>query len=309
VNYDMSKTTQNKTEPVELARSDLRTSRRTTRETPPLVRGEVPDPLNEDIIDVPVPVAGGVDLQVTRVLHVDDDPEIGELTKTLLERADDSLTVVCETNAVAALNRLESEEFDCVISDYDMPNTDGIELLEIVRKQSPDLPFILLTGKGSEEVASEAISKGVTDYMQKGGGTDRYEVLANRVCNAVERYRTQQRFWNALTWYRRLVEQDLAGVFLVQDREFIYVNDRFADLFGYSQCDLVGASPVALASGSDDECVVRDLLQTDLDGAETFECEFTGERADGAEVPVEIHGGAIQYEGDPAASASLEPEH
>jgi hypothetical protein len=64
-------------------------------------------------------------------------------------------------------------------------------------------------------------------------------------------------------------------------------------------------TPVALASGSGDECVVRDLLQTDLDGAETFECEFTGERADGAEVPVEIHGGAIQYEGDPGCIGVL----
>ncbi len=51
---------------------------------------------------------------------------------------------------------------------------DGIEFLEAVREGHRDLPFILYTGKGSEEVASDAISAGVTDYLQKGSGTDQY---------------------------------------------------------------------------------------------------------------------------------------
>jgi signal transduction histidine kinase len=61
-----------------------------------------------------------------------------------------------------------------------------------VRADYPDLPFILYTGRGSEEVASEAISAGATDYLQKQSGTEQCELLANRIRNAVGRYNTEQ---------------------------------------------------------------------------------------------------------------------
>ncbi len=63
---------------------------------------------------------------------------------------------------------------------------DGLEFLRAVRSEHPDLPFILFTGKGSEEVARDAFRVGATDYMQKDTGTDQYTVLANRITNAVE---------------------------------------------------------------------------------------------------------------------------
>jgi DNA-binding response OmpR family regulator len=69
----------------------------------------------------------------------------------------------------------------------------GIELLETVRETYPDLPFVLFTETGSEEVASEAISAGVTDYLQKGGGSEQYALLANRIENAVQAHRTAER--------------------------------------------------------------------------------------------------------------------
>ena len=74
-----------------------------------------------------------------------------------------------------------------------MPAKNGIGFLEEVRETDPDLPFILFTGKGSEEVAGDAIAAGATDYLQKGSGTDQYTVLANRIQNAVEQYRSQRR--------------------------------------------------------------------------------------------------------------------
>jgi hypothetical protein len=55
-----------------------------------------------------------------------------------------------------------------------------------VRDRFGDLPFVLFTGKGSKELANEATSAGVTDYLQKTGGTDQYTLLARRVTNAVE---------------------------------------------------------------------------------------------------------------------------
>jgi PAS domain S-box-containing protein len=127
------------------------------------------------------------------VLCVDDDPDVVDLAATFLERQEEDFAVVTATSASEGLDRLAEGGVDCVVSDYDMPGQDGIEFLEAVRGAHGDLPFVLFTGKGSETVASEAISAGATDYLQKGAGTEQYELLANRVRNAVERYRADRR--------------------------------------------------------------------------------------------------------------------
>ena len=129
-----------------------------------------------------------------RVLHVDDDRGFADLVAEMLERENNRLEVVTATAAEAGLKRLrrDGEPIDCVVSDYEMPGTDGIEFLESVRADRPDLPFVLFTGKGSEAVASDAISAGATDYLRKRTGSEQYELLANRILNAVEQNRARK---------------------------------------------------------------------------------------------------------------------
>ena len=126
------------------------------------------------------------------VLHVDDEPDFADMAATFLKQEDNRFSIETATSATEGLDRLTESTFDCIISDYDMPRQNGIAFLERVREEHPELPFILFTGKGSEEIASEAISTGVTDYLQKGMETERYELLANRIVNAVDAYRSQQ---------------------------------------------------------------------------------------------------------------------
>jgi PAS domain S-box-containing protein len=127
-----------------------------------------------------------------RVLHVDDEPSFGELTATYLERESDQFDVETVASADEGMATLADHRPDCIVSDYDMPGKDGLEFLEAVRETHPDLPFILFTGRGSEQVASDAIAADVTDYLQKGSGSEQYELLANRIRNAVESRRNAQ---------------------------------------------------------------------------------------------------------------------
>ncbi|PSQ50051.1 hypothetical protein BRD19_01960, partial [Halobacteriales archaeon SW_7_65_23] len=129
-----------------------------------------------------------------RVLHVDDDPNFAELTGKFLEQESEQFQVVTETHASNALDRLteSDEKIDCILSDYALPDINGIEFLEQVRTEYPELPFILFTGKGSESVAGDALSCGATDYLQKRGGAEQYALLANRIQNAVTQYRDRQ---------------------------------------------------------------------------------------------------------------------
>ncbi|AEN07606.1 response regulator receiver protein (plasmid) [halophilic archaeon DL31] len=126
------------------------------------------------------------------ILHVDDDPMFTDLVKTYLEKLSGRFTIHTETNPRAGIERVENEPVDCIVSDYQMPEMDGLSVLECIREDYPNLPFILFTGRGSEEIASEAIQAGVTDYLQKDG-TEKYELLANRIENAVDKEQSELR--------------------------------------------------------------------------------------------------------------------
>ena len=124
------------------------------------------------------------------ILHVDDDPNLGGLVKTYLERGSNDVdcTVTTETSPTDALDRIRSggPEFDCVVSDYNMPEMNGIDFLEAVRETHPELPLLLFSGEETNDVAAEIIRAGVTDYLRKGTGTDQYTMLIRRVEHAVE---------------------------------------------------------------------------------------------------------------------------
>ena len=114
------------------------------------------------------------------------------MATAFVEREDDQFETETAGSASDGLTRLADSTFDCVISDYDMPRQNGLEFLKTVREEYPELPFILYTGKGSEEVASDAISAGASDYMQKESGTDHFCVLAERIKTLVERTRAER---------------------------------------------------------------------------------------------------------------------
>lgn len=138
------------------------------------------------------------------ILHIDDDPDFTDLSAEFLKREDDRFKIKTAGSASEGLDRLANEQFDCLILDYDMPKQNGIELLRGVREEYPNLPIILFTGKGSEKVASNAISAGVTDYLQKGSDTEQYEILSNRVANAANQYRAERQVGQYDIYFERL---------------------------------------------------------------------------------------------------------
>jgi CheY-like chemotaxis protein len=117
------------------------------------------------------------------VLVVDDEPNLAELVCHRLSALTEGYEFVAVDDPTEALER--ADDVDGVISDYAMPQLDGLELLRRVRDRAPELPFILFTGRGSESIAAEAIGEGVTDYVSKSMGDEGYSRLAQRVESAV----------------------------------------------------------------------------------------------------------------------------
>ena len=211
------------------------------------------------------------------VLHVDDEPDFAELTAEFLKREDDNFTVTTATSASEGLEHLSRGNFDCIVSDYDMPAQNGIEFLKSVRENSPDLPFVLFTGKGSEEIAGEAISAGVTDYLQKKRVTDQYTVLVNRLQNAVQRHRTEK----DRKRQRKAIETAKEGISILNDAgEYVYVNQAYADIYGYDPDEMEGEH-WELIYPDGDTAIARDVILPTVAEDGYWSGETTGLRADG----------------------------
>ena len=120
-----------------------------------------------------------------KILLVDDDPLFLELSKTFLEVFHDINSDTVDS-AREALQRLEKNSYDVVVSDYDMPLMDGITLLKTIRDKRIDTPFILFTGVGRDELMDQAIENGANSFIQKiGDPKAQYSELSKRIWQAV----------------------------------------------------------------------------------------------------------------------------
>jgi DNA-binding response OmpR family regulator len=110
------------------------------------------------------------DLNSIRILHVDDEEFFLEASNVLLHTFLEKFNIDLLTldSVESALKLLEEEDFDVIISDYQMPSTDGLEFLSKLRKMNNTTPFIILTGRGREEIVIKALNLGADYYIQKG---------------------------------------------------------------------------------------------------------------------------------------------
>ncbi|MFT4904752.1 MAG: PAS domain S-box-containing protein [Natronomonas sp.] len=227
-----------------------------------------------------------------RVLHVEDDRPFTDMCKEFLEQ-ESSITVAAEHDADAGLRRFEEGDIDCIISDHDMPGRTGLNLLRAVRERDSDVPFILFTGRGSEEVAAEALEADATDYLQKGG-LEMVQLLRNRIQSAVSEYRIATSYAE----YKTIVESIHDPVYVLDERgQFTYVNDAFLELTGYDHEDVIGHDPSIIKSEPMIERAEGELgriLSTEGPEDTVFEVEIT--TAGGETIICEDHMGTLPFE-------------
>ncbi len=239
-----------------------------------------------------------------RVLHVDDQREFLDVAAEFLQRETDAIEVVTETSARDASDRLDGGQFDCIVSDYDMPGQDGLAFLEQIRAEYGDLPFILFTGTGSEEIASEAISAGVTDYLQKATGTEQYAVLANRIENAVDQARSR----DALEASRERLRETSARLSALFENSPVMINVHdgagnivdpnplLCETTGYTEAELTGMKVWELDRTVDPE--EAHALWEGMAVGDRRQLDGVYQRRDGSTVPVEVHVRRLALDGD-----------
>ena len=100
-----------------------------------------------------------------KILVADDDPTVQELLQLILEKH--GFEVIICNDGIKAKEVIDHNHVDLVISDYKMPNMDGLQLLKALRKEGQGIPFILITGYGSIDSTMEAIKLGTVEYLTK----------------------------------------------------------------------------------------------------------------------------------------------
>src|SRR4051794_34452408 len=101
------------------------------------------------------------------VLVVDDAAVDRKLVAGLLAKGQD-MQVVLASSAEEALQRLAAIRPQVIVTDLVMPGMSGLELVAQISSQYPEIPVILMTGKGSEEIAVKALENGAASYVPKG---------------------------------------------------------------------------------------------------------------------------------------------
>lgn len=159
------------------------------------------------------------------VLLVDDEDSQIELMKLNLQYADPSLTITSTSTPSSALKLVSDHAFDCIVSDYQMREMNGIQLCTEIKKMRK-VPFIIYTARGSEEVAEEAFSVGVDDYVRKESELSHYKVLARRIRHVVEKNRAEVALQGSRDQLNSMLER-VTDNFVSFDPEwrYVYAND------------------------------------------------------------------------------------
>ncbi len=140
------------------------------------------------------------------ILLIDDEIGLLEVAQLFLER-DGDIRVIPALSAQQGLDLLDSNRFDAIVCDYDMPGMNGIGLLKTLRSRDNMIPIIIFTGKGNESVVIEALNNGADFYVRKGEDPrEKFGELKQRIHDAVIRRQTREIITESEKKYRALME-------------------------------------------------------------------------------------------------------
>ncbi|MDD3112184.1 MAG: PAS domain S-box protein, partial [Methanofollis liminatans] len=218
-----------------------------------------------------------------RVLIVDDEPSLGEICQIFLEEIG-GFSCDTVTSGAAALERVSTSPYDAIVSDYQMPGMNGIELLKEIRGSGMDIPFIIFTGKGREAVVIEALNSGADFYLQKGGNPQALFIeLASKIRQAVQRKRAEE----ALVRTRFSIEHSPEEYYWIDpDGAILDINEQSSSMLGYTREELLHMRVMDLDPlyGEEDWRALWEQLKEE----HHLRIESIHQRKDGTVYPVEI---------------------
>ncbi len=228
-----------------------------------------------------------------RLLHVDDDENQLIMFREFMKISDPWIQIDSSSDPRRVREMIRGGNYDCLVTDFQMPEIDGIELTQIIREEST-IPIILYTGMGSEEIAEKAFGVGVNDYFRKEMNHQHLKILAKRIRDVVEKQRFEK-------IYTSIVNEATEAIMIVLNHKIVFANKELKELVGASSPqDLIGVDITnLLISFNKDEFhnEIESLIRRDISN---FISEFEVKRRDGNKIPVEVNMNIMDYLGETA---------
>ena len=244
------------------------------------------------------------DSEAIRILHVDDSETDLELIKFQLTRHVKGLEIEWAESVREALLKLEAQQFDCILSDFQMPGSDGLDLLNAVRDSGLSIPFIFLTGQGNEEIASKALRAGADDYYTKDAGFAHYHRLLNSIRRVVEAHNrrvnerlAEKALEESEEKYHNLINRANDLIFIIRDKMLVFSNPKITEMLGYTVEEVLNTpAPNYLHTDAKDK--VLEIYNRRIAGEEVPHIyEAAMRHKDGSRIDVEINAGLIEFKG------------
>lgn len=228
------------------------------------------------------------------LLLVDDDQSFLEQAEIFLRRENEFFDLDTSFSAKEALEKLESNDYDCIVSDYQMPRMNGLKFLEKVRKdKNNDIPFIIFTGKGREKVAIEALNLKADRYLNKGGNPkSQFQILARAIEKEIRHFKTEKeknQTKKRLKKRNKAIESSKDGIAVLnENQKYSYMNQAHAEIYGYNTPnELLDESWKKLYDEDEIERLENEVLPKLQENGE-WRGEAIGRKKDGTRFPQEI---------------------
>ena len=234
------------------------------------------------------------------VLQVDDDASILEAAKLVLQDIDYALKVDTAHSVDEALTKLAKKQYDVIVSDYEMPLKNGLDFLKIIKEKTPNMPFILFTGRGREEVAIQALNLGANHYINKQGSPETvYGELAYSIRSAVAKNRAENALARSEVRFSTLIENAPYPIYINNiDGKLINANKAAEDLVCLNKNDFIGKSllEIGLINEKSVAQAMKDISLA-IEGKAAGPSEYEMTRADGKQITLELSTFPISIEG------------
>lgn len=232
-----------------------------------------------------------------RVLHVDDDPSVQEITKLMLLNLNSSLEIDQACCVDEGISKLTDHRYDVIVSDYDMPMKNGLDFLRELRQNKNLVPFILFTGKGREEIAIQALNLGADGYYNKQGTPETvYGERAHGINSVTEKAKAKSALKESERRYHTLMNNASEAIFIHDTNgKILDVNLQACKNLQYTKEELLSKSIKDISVRAEDEKHLGAIWSKVLAG-NVINLQSIQIRKDKSKFPVEVTLSTISFE-------------
>jgi len=219
----------------------------------------------------------------TNILIIDDDRITRVTIRKMLEVGPEEYNIFEADNQIIAFKILKEKIIDCIVMDYLLTDINGLDLLEKIKEAKFNCPVIMMTSKGNELLAVQAMKSGAYDYLPKSilANQNFSDILKKSITNAINLYsikKESDRAKIALVMseerYRSLVENSPILILRIftDDLTVSFVNDGYCNYFNYNRFEILGENIFNIISEENREIIKEKISQISYKKQiETFE--------------------------------------